>query len=394
MKSTFKKLPGSKIELNVALDAKEFLAYYEAELEVARKSVHLKGFRPGTAPKELADQAIDKEEVFSRAAEKAVRSSFKDVVEENEWIVIDQPKVTIKDASKNKEIGLEYEVELVVLPDVELPDYKKIAKKIFEEKKQVVVEEKEITQTLEWLQESRAPLIRVEREARSGDVAEGDIEGTADGKPLPEAMLRNDRFLLGKSHFIPGFDEKVVGHKGGEELKFSLVAPADFWKKELQNKTVDFTVKLKGIFERALAPLDDAFAKTLGPQFQTIEDVKKNITEGIKFEKEEKEQERLRIKILKEIGSRARVDIPEIMIERTIDMMLQELKTMLKESGKTDEELRIGLRERAKENVTNHLVIQKLAKIERLEPTEEEVKEEMGRTMARNGKNVHKFRYI
>src|SRR3990167_11071625 len=133
MKSSFKKIPGSKIEGEVVLDQSDFKPYWDSAFESAMSNVELKGFRPGTAPKELAEQAVDKDKVFEEAARDAVRRTLDDVVEENKWSLIDQPSIELRPA----ELGLKYKTTLTVFPDIQLGNYKKIAKKILAEKTEI-----------------------------------------------------------------------------------------------------------------------------------------------------------------------------------------------------------------------------------------------------------------
>lgn len=280
MKSSFKKLPGSKIELQVSLDQKEFLPYYQAAYDLAISQVHLKGFRPGTAPKELADHAVNKEEVFGEAAKSAIRWSLDEITKDNEWTMIDAPQIEVEDA----ELGIKYKATLTIFPEIKLGNYKKIADKTLEEKKEVNVEPKEIEQTLEWIRNSRK-----------------------EGDKVPE--------------------------------------------------------------------LNDEFAKTLG-KFQNVDELKKSVSEGILLEKQNKESERLRFKMLDEIIKSSEIDIPEVMIQKTYDGMNAQLGPMLKASGKPEEEITKQLYERARNNVASNLVIYKIAQTEHLEPTPEEVGEQ------------------
>lgn len=271
MKSSFKKLPGSKIELEVSLDKKEFLPYYEAVKEKALASVHLKGFRPGTAPKEIAEQALDKEEIFNEAVENAVRWSLEEVSKGEEWTLIDSPKIEIKET---KDLGLAYKATMVIFPEVKLGNYKKIAHNVLKDKKEITVDPKEIEQTLEWIRNSRK-----------------------EGDKIPE--------------------------------------------------------------------LNDDFAKSLG-KFTNVQELKDSVVSGLKMEKEYKEQDRLRIKIMEEIVQASKIDTPEVMVEKTYE-------NMKKEMGHLPEK---DLRERARRNVDTNLIIYKIAQAERLEPKPEEIAED------------------
>lgn len=280
MKSSFKKLPGSKIELEVVLEQKEFLPYYKEVYDRALAGAQIKGFRPGMAPKELADQAVDREKVFSEAAHNAIRWSLDEISKDNEWTFIDTPKIAIEDS---KDLGIKYKAELTIFPEIKLGNYKKIAHKVMRERKEPVVDPKEIDQTLEWIRNSRK-----------------------EGDKVPE--------------------------------------------------------------------LNDEFAKSIG-KFQNVEELKKNVSEGLLMEKQMKETDRLRLKILDEVVKASEIEIPEIMVHKTYESMKVQLGPILKAGGKSEEDIRHDINERARNNVANNLVIYKIAQAEKLEPTAEEVDE-------------------
>ena len=280
MKSSFKKLPDSQIDLEVRLDQKEFASYYQAVREKALASVHLKGFRPGTAPKELAEQALDQDAVFNEAAKSAIHWSLDEISKDNEWTLIDAPQITVEDS---KDMGIIYKARLTVFPEIKLGNYKKIAKKVMADKKEQKVESSEIEQALEWIRNSRK---------------------TKEDDKAPE--------------------------------------------------------------------LTDDFAKSLG-KFQTVDELKRSVSDGLLFEKNEKEKERLRLKMIEEIIKDSQVDLPEIMVKKTYDNMEKQLGPIFKSSGKSEDEIKKSLMERARQNVASNLVIYKIAQAEKLEPKPEEI---------------------
>lgn len=361
MKSNFKKLPGSKIELEVALDQNEFKSYWNVAHEQALSRVQLKGFRPGAAPKELAEQAVDKDKVFEEAAKAAVRFSLDGITQDNNWVMIDTPQIEIQESGG---AGLKYKTTLTLFPDIVLGNYQKLAPKIFSDKKPVMVEEKEIQQSLEWLKNSRAKIVRTDRQAKIGDVVDIDLESTVDGKPLDS--FKGERFIVGQSHFLAGFDSQLENHKEGEELVFFLTAPADYWKEDLRGKKIDFKVHLNGVFDRQLPEVTDEFAKGLG-KFANVEDLKNSVRDGLRQEKEMKERDQLRIKFLDELVKASKIDVPEIMIEKTLEKMADNFKHLISSGKKTEPELKNELRPRAKNNVENNLLLYKIAETEKIE---------------------------
>lgn len=383
MKHTSKNLKNSVFELEVILEQKEFLEYYQPIFEKALSEVHLKGFRPGTAPKEMASQAVNNEKVFEEAVHKAVSSTLKAIAEENDWQLIDQPKIEVLESPT----GLKYKAVVSVFPEVKLGDYKKTAKKVLEsEMKEVKVEDREIEDSIKYILNSRAKLTRVNREAKNNDVLDIDFAGFADGKALDGTSGKADSFVLGDGKFIPGFEENLVGKKEGEIAKFTVTFPGDYWKADMRNKKVDFEVKVHGVYERQMPELNDEFVKGLG-KFETVEELRKNIREGMTKEKIEKEKERVRLKIMDQLVKSAKFDLPEVMLNRTLEGMVQEYKDYSalafrggeKKAPETDEEIRKKLEDKARSSVATNLILYQIAKDERLEPTPQEVEEDANR---------------
>ena len=362
MKSKFTKKPGSIIELEAELDQKEFQGYWQAAYDNAFSKVNLKGFRPGTAPKELADQAVNKEHVFEEAAHKAIRFSLDETSKDNNWTIIDAPKIEIQESP----LLLKYKATIPIFPEITLGNYKKIAKSILKERKEVKVEPVEIEKTINWIRDSRAKITKVNREAHKGDFISIDVESAADS-------FKDEKFVLGDGHFMPGFEDKLENRKAGETLEFSLTAPENYLNEKLRGKTIDFKVKINDVYNREIPEFTDDLAQSLGTKFKTVEDLKVSIGDGLRQEKEMKESERLKIKMLDEIIKSSKMEIPEIMIQKTLDGMMNDYKPLLGKMGKNEEETRKQLYERAKNNVASNLIIYRMAEIEKLQPTPEEV---------------------
>lgn len=365
MKSSITKKPGSQIELDITLDQKEFQTYWQQAFDDAVGKVHLKGFRPGAAPKEMAEQAVNKEEVFNEAARNAVRFSMNEQVQDRGWTVIDTPKIELKEHPT----GLHFVATLTLFPEIKLGDYKKIAKKVFAEKKEIPeTTDAEVEEALQWLRESRAKLVRAEREARQKDVVEIDVKSVADGKTIDD--FKKDQFILGRSMFVPGFDEKIEGRKAGETFEFTLHAPKDFRQQTIQDKDVHYTVTVHAVFDRELPELNDEFAKGLG-KFENVAGLREAVKANTKLEKEHKERERLRIKVLDEIIKATTMEVSEIMVEKTLDQMTAQFAAMAQDAEKM-KELRSGLRDRALHNVSANLVLYKIAEDAKIEYNKEE----------------------
>lgn len=382
MKKDIKKLAGSQVELLVSLADNEFSSYYQTAYDQAASEVTLKGFRKGTAPKEMVDSVLNHDAIFREAINRAVRWSLDEVKEEEKWTFIDQPKIEVTEGEPGK--GISYKATLTVFPEVKLGNYKKIAAKIFGEKSEIVVSEEDITKTIEWIRGSRSKETRVARGAKPGDLVEIDVDTESGGVPVAGASFKSDRFIVGESNFITGFDKQLEGKKENEVAKFSITAPQDYWQKDVRGKQLDFTVTVRGVFERELPALTDEFAASLGSKFKTVADLNQSVREGIALERKEKEAEKRRMKALEEIGKDSKMDIPPVLIERTLDSLVADVARMVppqdnKNPQELVKELREKMRERAVSNVRSNLVLYKIAQIENITPTAQEVEAEAAR---------------
>lgn len=368
------------------MNHQEFLEYYQPIYDQALSAVHLKGFRPRAAPKDLADKAVDREKVFNEAVSDAVRAALKEISAENDWQFIDQPKIEVLDADPTADLGLKFKATLTVFPEVKLADYEKIAKKVLEkESKEVSVDEEELRKNINWVLNSRAKLTRANREAKKGDVVDMDFSGFVGGVPLDGASGKADSFVLGEGKFIPGFEENVEGHKEGDDFEFSINFPKDYWKADLRDKKVDFKVSLKGVYDRELPELTDEFVKGLG-KFENVEDFKKSVREGMQREKGDREKERIRLRILQEIIKDSKIELPQVMVDRTLDGMVAEYLEFKKQSNAKEKEdeaqIRERLEEKARNDVATNLVLYQIAKERNLDPKPEEVEEEANKILA------------
>ncbi|HOX21655.1 MAG TPA: hypothetical protein PKZ02_01600, partial [Candidatus Paceibacterota bacterium] len=169
----------------------------------------------------------------------------------------------------------------------------------------------------------------------------------------------------------------------GEKKSFQLKTPADYWDKDLQNKELSFEVQLNKVSERQLPELNDDWAKSLG-RFNNLEELKKSISDGLLFEKESKEQERLRALTLEKIVKETKVELPEVLVENEIEHRLHEIGHLAQDNGMTMEDylkkinkdeksLREDLRLEAEKTLRGALVLRHISRLERLEPKTEEI---------------------
>jgi len=384
METSIKKLPKSKIEIQIELSSSEFGDYYKKAVLNFREKIEMKGFRKGKVPLEIIEKEISQTEILNQAAELAIRESYFKIVEKEKLEIIEKAEIEILKISKSNPFV--FKVKVSVLSEIDLPDYKKIAAVCKE--KEISIEEKEIKNTMDWLLKSRAKLTVIDREARKGDFIEIEysyleIEG---------GNKKQDSFLLGQGHFVKGFEEKLEGMKAGEEKEFSLVLPKDNIKKELAGKEISFKVKMKSVLKMELPELNDEFAKTLG-KFENLAFLKENIKEGIKTEKTIKEKERHRTEILEKIADLIKWDLSEKLIEEEKERLSQDFKLSfsqnsgisfedyLKNNQKSEQEIKDSFLELAKKNIKNFLILREISKKENIKVSEDEINQEVNENL-------------
>ena len=344
MKSIIKELPKSEVEMEIEVPAEEFGRFIEQVTLDLGKDLEIKGFRKGKAPKQIIEEHFGPDKILIEAAEMAVRENYRKAVLENKIEAILQPKIEIKKLAKGNEFI--FSAKTAVLPEVELPDYQKIASKV--ERRKVSVGEKEIGEVLKWLQKSRASFSLKNQPAQKGDFVEIEYW-------LPENKeVIKDAFILGKGRFIPGFEEKLIGMKDGDE-----------------KKEISLRIKMKSVQNVELPEITDEFVKNLG-KFDNLEALKKSIKEGINLEKRQSEKLRVRNEILEKISEKTKVEIPGVLIEAEQKQMLENIKKNVLENLNPVRDSE-GREEVQKESISNGVKISWENYLRRIKKTEKEI---------------------
>lgn len=263
--------------------------------------------------------------------------------------------------------------------DIKLGKYKGLKVK----KNKLEVKEEEIKKTLDYLQNSRAKIITVNRPAKKGDRIEIDFEVKQGNVKIENGESKNHPLILGQGHFLPGFEKELEGMKEGQEKNFSLKVPDDWIDRRIANKNLDFKVKMRLVQERELPIINDDFAKSSG-NFQSLTDLKESIKDGLMQEKEIKEKQRIRIEIIEQIAEISEMEIPENLIVEEAERMIIELKMSianigldfeiyLKQIKKNIDDLKKELKEQAEKRKRISACLDEIAERENIEVSDEEV---------------------
>lgn len=374
----------------IEVPPEEWREFYDETARELSAELKIEGFRPGHAPQKYVEEKIGAAKILEHAAEHCVRRCYVRAIMDNNIEAVGRPEISVTKIAKDN--PFEFRARVAVLPEVKLPDYKKIAGSFKKDLKEVSVSEDEIKKAIDWLVKSRAKYITVPRACRIGDRIEIDFEGQCEGRGLTELTSKNHPAILGRGYFMPQFEENILGMKEGEEKEFNISFPADFSAKNLAGKKVDFRTKMNLVQETETPEFNDEFAKSVG-DFKDASALESNIKNGLLAEKKEQEKERWRGALIEKIADSSEMEIPDVLIEAETHRMLDDLKSKVAQIGleyekylekfnKTEEELLGEFKQKARQNVRNFLVLQEIAKQEKIEISEEELAREVNRALA------------
>lgn len=360
-------------------------AYEKAENEAYKKnvkSINVPGFRKGKAPKAIIEKMYGKGIFFEDAINACIPEAFEAAVKEAELKVVGTPKFDL--VSDDGDIVLK--AEGFVKPEVSIENYKGIEV----EKKVAEVTDEEISAELDRARERNARTIEItDRAAQNGDICNIDYEGSVDGVPFEGGKANGHDLKLGSGAFIPGFEDQIVGKNIGEEFDVNVTFPEEYHAKELAGKAAVFKTKLNAIKFEELPALDDEFAKDVS-EFDTLDEYKADIKAKMVKRNEDRAQSEFENALAEALIERLSAEIPEPMFEaetenyvRDYDTRLRanglDLNTYFKYTGLTLDALRKEMRPNAEKQVKVRLALEKIAALENLSVTDEEVEAEYKR---------------
>lgn len=376
MITKLKPVVDSQTELEVELNKEELREYLEKSSETLSRAVSIAGFRPGKVPFEVLRKEIGDKKILEEALEMAVVGSLAKATQKEKLEVMASSELKI---IENTADLLRYSVRLMLYPAVDIKAYKNLNL----EKKEIQVEDKEIEEAVKYILKSRATYQDFDGPAKKGHHLEIDFEVGIGGQPVEGGKSENHPFVLGKGNFIPGFEEQLIGLKKSEAKEFSLEAPKDYYQKNLAGQKLDFKVIVKSVKTVLIPELNEDFIKSLG-RFDSEKELKKNITEGIKAEKEQKETERWRGEILEKISAGSNIEVPEKMIEQQLDALIanfdqnlhtqgMELSLYLAHLKKSQDDLRKEWRGQAEKQIRQSLILREVGRKEKIKVSEQEI---------------------
>ena len=386
-----------KREIAVEIPAEVVTAESDAVLARFQKLARVPGFRRGKVPASIVRQRFA-DEIKSEIVEALVPRYFREATQKQNLQPVSQPRVT--DLHLNQGEPLTFKASFEILPEFKLAAYEDLRV----EKFPTEVTEEEVEHALNNLRQQQATYSPVEEER---PLADGDFavvgfkgtpqEGEADAKPVEvdEVMVE-----IGGQDTIPEFTEKLRGAKPGEQRTFAVKYADDFADKRLAGKTMSYEVDVKGIKTRSVPELNDDFAKELGTEFSTLDELRTRLRENMKAEKAHEAEHRGKDQIVEELVKRNDFPVPDSMLDQAIDQRLERgLRALAAQGMKTEDmkrmdfgRLRAGQREAALREVKASLILEKIADDEKIEVSDEEFERELQALAKQSKQSVEEVR--
>lgn len=324
---SIKELPKSEVELTFEVSVDEAQPYLDDAVKDLSTARPLPGFRPGRATYDDVKRVHGEMLIWETALEKIVRSFYVRTVLEKKLSTVGSPHVSVDRLVPGQSIKFKatapVEPAVVTYPDVR-------ACRIVKKKKDIT--EEQIINALDEMRRMRSSETRVDRSATMEDLVLIDLEMKKDGVPVDGGTGRDYRIALKEDHYIPGFTQELLGVKEGEERTFSLPFPAEHYQKHLAGHPIAFTAKVKGVFERQMPPLDDAFAARAG--LSSVDELRSRLKENLTAEETRRADEAAEIEMLDVLVDAASFsEIPEILVNEEVRRMVHELEQGITEQG-------------------------------------------------------------
>ncbi|MBQ3552608.1 MAG: trigger factor [Clostridia bacterium] len=387
------KITAKKVRLVVEIDNAAYSAAKHEEYLRVRGRYNMPGFRNGKAPMGVIEKAYGALVFFDNAFNKLYREYYDKAVEKFGLSVVGEPEFEVIAVSGLEddngkailppEVGVRFDAIVNLEVEVELSDYKAIEAA----RPEYPVTEAHVDAEIAAMQRERARLISVERSVENGDVVKLDYAGSVDGVFFDGGTASDQELEIGSGHFIPGFEEQMIGMAIGEERDLKVTFPTEYHAQELAGKEANFHVKVNEIFVRELPELDDEFAQDASESATTMEELRAEIRKEHEAANAERADRDYRDLVIEKMIEGCKLEAPLPMIYQKVEEMMADMNDNFRRqggftlemycqyTGTTLDQMRIDLMPNAESRVKQQLVLDAIAEAEGISVSDEEVNE-------------------
>lgn len=377
------KLENNMAKLTIEVAAEEFVAATKKAYNKNKNQISVQGFRKGKAPQALIEKLYGASIFYEDAANDLIPGAYEAAAKESGLDITSYPSIDVVQVEKGKPFI--FTAEVALRPDVELGEYKGVEI----EKVSAEVTEEDIEAEIKKVQEQNAREVTVDRPAENGDTVMIDYEGSVDGELFEGGSAEGYGLVLGSGSFIPGFEDQLVGASAGADVDVHVTFPEAYHAEDLAGKEALFKVKVHEVKAKDYPIVDDEFAQDVS-DFDTLEEYKEDLKKNLAEKKVQEAKAEKQQKVMDVVVANAKMDIPEAMVRKSTDDMMNQyaqelgaqglsMDVYFKYTGMTPQQLVEQLKPQALANIKNRLVLDAIVAAENIEITDEEIEAEIQR---------------
>lgn len=373
-----------KPEVNTAVlvidvTVEEFESGLDQAYRKNRHEITVPGFRKGRAPRKVIEANYGTSFFYDDAINFTYPKAYAEAVVEAELNPVDNPQVELVEFFEAG--GYSFKATVTLYPEIKIGKYKGLTA----ERSVAPVTAEEIDAEIEKLRDRNARMESAGRAVQDGDIAVIDFEGFLEGVAFEGGKAEKYNLDIGSGNFIPGFEEQLIGMSAGEEKEINVTFPEDY-NEELGGKEVVFKIKLHEVKEKILPELDDEFAKDVS-EFDTMDQLRENAEKQMALSREVAADDAFINSLLGQVIEDSEAEVPKVLIDNQIEMMLQDQDMRLKQQGisleqyvemlgQTMDMVRDSARPSAERYVKTEIALNRIAELEEVEVSEEELEAE------------------
>ncbi len=375
-------LEKSMAKLTVTVSAEDFENALQRAYQKQKKNISIPGFRKGKVPRQVIEKMYGAGVFYEDAANSILPGAYADAAKESGLDITSTPQIDVTQIEKGKDFI--FTATVALKPDVVLGQYKGVEVP----KPDRTVTDEDVEKALKEEQEKNARQITVEDGgAENGDSVVMDYEGKIDGEPFEGGSAKNHTLVLGSGSFIPGFEDGLLGVKGGETRDVEVTFPEDYHAEELKGKKAVFTCKVERVTRKELPELDDEFAQEVS-EFDTLDAYKADVRKNLETKKEEAARQEIKDNAVSKAAQNSTIEIPAPMIDTQADRMIDNFARRLQAQGMSMQQymqftgsdenmMREQVKPQAEIQIRNQLTLEKIAEAENIQVSDEEVDQEI-----------------
>ena len=380
-------------ELVISIDAAAFEAAVEKEYQRQKKNIQIKGFRKGKVSRKLAEREFGEGAFYEGAINSLLGPEIDAAVKETNLVLVDRPNVEV--TSIDKENGVELKAVCITKPEIEISDYKGIkAAKVVRE-----ITDEDIDKQIDIIRKKNARIVSVEdRAAQMDDEVTIDFEGFFGDEAFEGGKGEDHPLRLGSGQFIPGFEDQIVGHNIGDEFDVVVTFPEDYQMADYAGKEATFKTKLKAISYEELPEINDDLIKD-ATEFDTVDEYRNDIRTKLEEAAKNQADSSFENDVMTAIIEKIDAPIPNCMYEQRIDSLMRsfeqqlrsqgmDLKLYFQYTGMDMDSFRETYRDRAEKEVKLRLALEKIAELENIEVSDDEINSSLADLAAANKVDV------